>query len=428
MNQVPILNNRKTKQLGADVESVMPTLPNFEASSLELLNNKSHLAFLKKVRDGAVEPEKLAKAREKLFEDWKRLARYLKAELRDLCPALKDWAEPTIVITENYSDWDDSIVLNITPDASWTHNGTDQIMLQFAIFRESLYKELLVPNVNLYIPDSDWKHADPLRSILKAPAGFVRTYDDGGEDEYCPFWKPLPLPLAEFQKPGAFDLERFVIAIRDAFEALAPLRSVIDAYLKKYPPVPPQPVPSLRKALILDLETWSQGKGDQRKTEAVEIGLIQVAYDSASGELSGELDRYEGLRDPGPKLKSGGVWGKVTPQMVKGQKLHNDKIEALIEPSEIIISHFNGADRAPFEALFPSSKDKTWLCSCNGLKWKASDMKRKKLEHLCARLDVINRDAHRAMPDAEALLNVLAQKDGAVSWFARLVGPTLQSD
>ena len=64
----------------------------------------------------------------------------------------------------------------------------------------------------------------------------------------------------------------------------------------------------------------------------------------------------------------------------------------------------------------------SWLCSYQGLGWSSSGSKPARLSDLCERHGVTNRDAHRAMPDAEALLQLLAQKNGAVSYFAQLVG------
>jgi DNA polymerase-3 subunit epsilon len=177
----------------------------------------------------------------------------------------------------------------------------------------------------------------------------------------------------------------------------------------------------LSKALILDLEIWGRGK----EYEVVEVALIQVAYDSVSGGLGKRLDRYPGLRDPGPRAnpKATGRFSKVKPEIVAGKKLNAKKIEALIAQSQIIIAHHIASDRPRFEARFPSSKSLKWLCSYKGVNWRIT---RANLEHLCKHFGVVNRDPHRAMPDAEALLNVLAQKDGAVSYFARLVGPTLK--
>jgi DNA polymerase III epsilon subunit-like protein len=112
--------------------------------------------------------------------------------------------------------------------------------------------------------------------------------------------------------------------------------------------------------------------------------------------------------------------------MVKGKNLQTDKIEALIGQSDVIISHNAfGFDKSRFERLFPSSKSRRWLCSYQGLEWSSSGSKPAKLSDLCERHGVTNHDAHRAMADAEALLQLLAQKNGAVSYFAQLVGSPL---
>jgi DNA polymerase III subunit epsilon len=175
-------------------------------------------------------------------------------------------------------------------------------------------------------------------------------------------------------------------------------------------------VPQLREALILDLETW-QGKPD----EIVEIGLILAVHDPAPGELLGETSRYEGLRDPGPRATAKPS-GRITAKMVKGRKIKTAKVEALIEQSDVIISHNAlSFDKPRFERLLPSSKSRHWLCSYRDLDWASSGSKAAKLSDLCESHGVTNRDAHRAMPDAEALTRLLAQKNGAVSYFAQLV-------
>jgi hypothetical protein len=112
----------------------------------------------------------------------------------------------------------------------------------------------------------------------------------------------------------------------------------------------PSPLAALKRALILDLETW-QGKPD----EIVEVGLILTAYDPSSGELLGETDRYGGLRDPGPRATAKPS-GRITAKMVKGKELRTDQIEALIGQSDVIISQNAFGFDNRFERLFPSSK------------------------------------------------------------------------
>ena len=167
-------------------------------------------------------------------------------------------------------------------------------------------------------------------------------------------------------------------------------------------------------------ETWGAGNPDE--DEIVEVGLILAAYDSGSGELVGVLDRYEGLRDPGRRATATPS-SRLTRQMVAGKRLKSERVEALIAQSDVIISHNAfGFDKPRFERLFPSSKSRRWLCSYRGLPWSSSGSDPANQPDLCERHGIKNRDAHRAMPDAEALLQLLAQKNGAISYFSELIG------
>jgi DNA polymerase III epsilon subunit-like protein len=157
----------------------------------------------------------------------------------------------------------------------------------------------------------------------------------------------------------------------------------------------------------------------------VEVGLILTAYDPSSDKLLGEIDRYEAVRDPGPRATAK-PYSQITAKMVKDRQLENDKVEALIGQSHVIIAHNAfGFDKPRFERLFPSSKSRRWLCSCDGLAWSSSGLRPANLPDLCKRHGITNRDPHRAMPDAEALLQLLAQKHGAVLYFAELVGSSV---
>lgn len=364
-------------------------------ASQELLNN---IALTRRRRD----------AESVLYEDWKRLAKWLSSELRRLSPALKNWAKPWVYID------DEVATVNIESNANWRFAGKPGICLYFTVFHESIFDDDYAPNVGLWI-SQDWEHHDGLCALLEThrPPGFTSTYEDGTTEPENPFWKPLP--LRGFQVEGTFDSDRFVKEIVAAFESLAAVQAEVDCYLAEHSP-PRSLIPQLKRALILDLETW-QGRPD----EIVEVGLILTAYDASSGELLGEIDRYEGLRDPGPKATAKPS-ARITAKMVKGKILQTEKIDALVKQSDIIISHnAYGFDKPRFERLFPTSKSRHWRCSLADLGWPTSGSKEAKLSDLCGRHGVTNREEHRAMPDAEALLRLLAQKNGAVSYFAQLV-------
>ena len=379
------------------------SLPRLRPPSQDLLNN---IAIVRRLQETGAE--------ESLYEDWKRLVLWLKSELRGLSPALRNWATPWVEIDAEYAQ------VNIEPDASWTFSGQTAVCLYFAVFPESSSDDDWPPNVGLHI-NGDWEHCDALRAAVQAHGrlpGFVSTYSsDGTTDPDCPFWKPLP--LQDFVNGGTFDLECFVKEIGAAFEALAAVRPVIDTYLAEHQNTSSL-VPPLRKALILALETWGPGKPEE--DELVEVGLILTAYDPRSGELAGVLDRYEGMRDPGRRATATPS-GRLTRRMVAGKRLINERVQALIAQSDVIISHNAfGFDKACFERLFPSSKSRCWLCSCRGLPWPGSGSYAASLPELCECHGIKNRDPHRAMPNAEALLHLLAKKNGAISYFARLIG------
>jgi hypothetical protein len=203
-------------------------------------------------------------------------------------------------------------------------------------------------------------------------------------------------------------MEGFAQAIGEAFESLATIRLAIDQFLAELPKPVPLVAP-VGRALILDLEGLD---------ETVEVGLILVAYNSHTDDLAGTLDSYTGLRDAGVAAK---LPGKFSRKMVAGKKIDKAKIEELIAQADVIISHNNGFDRPRFEKLFPSSRRRHWLCSLNGLPWLNFGFQETGFEYLCERHGIRNSDWHRALPDAQALLELLAQKRGSISYFSELL-------
>jgi hypothetical protein len=133
-------------------------------------------------------------------------------------------------------------------------------------------------------------------------------------------------------------------------------------------------------------------------------------------ELAGTLSSYTELRDPGVTAK---LPGKFTQKRVKGKKLDRAKIEEFIAQADRIISH--GFDRPRFEKLSPSNQRLHWLCSMNGLPWVSFGFQETGLEYLYKRHGIVNSDSHRALPAAQALLELLAKRRGSVSYFSLLL-------
>ena len=87
-------------------------VPSPRPQGKELLNN---IALRLRDTDGE----------ESLYEDWKRLVRWLQSELRNLSLALRNWAKPWVAIAAEHAS------VNIEPNASWTFGGQSAVCLTF---------------------------------------------------------------------------------------------------------------------------------------------------------------------------------------------------------------------------------------------------------------------------------------------------------
>ncbi len=368
----------------------MRPIPTFNAQSMELLNNVDLARRFWQTSEGGF-----------LFEDWKKFCRWLGQELRSLTPSLRDWSHPWVYV----DDESESVSVNIEPNAFWRYKGDSAVCLYFSVFPD-YFDDYSQPSVGLWV-NTEWPQHDTFWAAIgqSCPEDFVTIDCDANADPEYPFWRNLP--LGKFQSNGTFDMGGFARAIGEAFESLAAVRPTVDRLLAESAEQPV--VAPVGKALILDLEGYD---------ELVEVGLILVAYNSQTGDLAGILDSYTDLRDPGVTAK---LPPKITRNMVMGKRLDRSRIEQLIGQAETIISHGNAFDRPRFERLFPGSQSRHWLCSLNGLSWSTFGFDEANLEYLCNRHGISNRDAHRALPDAEALLRLLAQRCGSGSYFSVLL-------
>lgn len=264
----------------------MRPLPTFNPRSTELLNNVDLAQRFWQTSEEEI-----------LVEDWKKFCQWLQLELRTLAPSLRGWSTPWIAPGDGCES------VNIEANASWTHNGERAVCLGFTVFPD-YFDDYSHPNVGLWV-NSEWPHHDAFYAFIAqhCPDRFVSTDSDANPDPEYPFWRDLP--LGKYRSNGTFDRDGFARAIGQAFESLAAVRPIVDRFLgelKARPTVAP-----VGKALILDIEGFE---------EVVEVGLILAAYNSQTGELSGVLDTYTGLRDPGAGAK---LPAKITSKMIKGK-------------------------------------------------------------------------------------------------------------
>src|SRR5690625_1890713 len=104
--------------------------------------------------------------------------------------------------------------------------------------------------------------------------------------------------------------------------------------------------------------------------EIVELAIALFAFDRAQSTIVGVVDEYVGLREPSKNIppQATRVHG-ITDDDVRGQQLDNTKIKQLVQQAEFLVAHNAAFDRGFVTRLFPTTKQKLWLCSMRSVDW-----------------------------------------------------------
>lgn len=231
-----------------------------------------------------------------------------------------------------------------------------------------------------------------------------------------------PAPAAGLEPSpglGLEDMARRLEAHPD-YRVLRRLVPVID-----FGPLPESPATdaqasSALKILILDTETTGLSPTTDR---IIELAMLVVSVDTGSGKPFGALEAFEGFEDPGMPIPeiARQVTG-ITDEMVRGQRLDDERVQAMVARADLIVAHNAGFDRAFVEARFAEFSSKPWACSFMDIDWKARGAESAKLSALAQDRGWFY-DAHRAQVDCHALLQVLASPDtlGPGTGLSRLI-------
>jgi DNA polymerase-3 subunit epsilon len=163
------------------------------------------------------------------------------------------------------------------------------------------------------------------------------------------------------------------------------------------------------QAVVLDTETTGL---DPATDKVIELALTKFEYARGTGEVGRVLAVYDGLEDPGMPIppESTALHG-ITDEMVRGRRLDESAIEAVLDGVGIVIAHNAGFDRPFTERRLPGFASLAWGCSLREVPWESVGIGSAKLEYLAYRYGFFF-DAHRAEIDCRALLEVLRQPFG----------------
>jgi DNA polymerase-3 subunit epsilon len=170
-------------------------------------------------------------------------------------------------------------------------------------------------------------------------------------------------------------------------------------------PVPEGATHKLKRVIVLDTETTGL---DARNERVIELAMLSVLVDTATGMPVGPVTTYESFEDPGKAIPPAitEITG-IDDSMVRGQRIDDARVAELVQAADLVVAHNAGFDRPFVEARLPIFATKAWNCSFAGIDWKAQGSGSAKLEFLAHERGWFY-DAHRALVDCHALLQVLA--------------------
>ena len=186
---------------------------------------------------------------------------------------------------------------------------------------------------------------------------------------------------------------------------------------------PPPTVPDAdriafpRLGVVVDTETTGLNPAQE---EIIEIGAVAFRY-ADDGSIGDVCATFGALQQPSKPIPADitRITG-ITDEMVKGQTIPREKLDALIAEADIIIAHNAGFDRPFLERFSIAFANKPWACSVKEIDWTARGFEGTKLGYLIGQSGYFH-NGHRAEDDCQALLAVLKEQSGETTPFAELL-------
>lgn len=174
-----------------------------------------------------------------------------------------------------------------------------------------------------------------------------------------------------------------------------------------------------RTALILDCEATGL---DTCRSELIELGMLKFAY-QPDGRVGRVLDTFAAYNEPAvPVPAEITELTGITSEMVAGHRLDPEEVASFAADASVVIAHNASYDRKLVERYFPLFEHVPWACSATQVDWRSLGFEGARLGQVLAGIGLFH-DAHRALDDCRALLEVLAfrPENGPETFFGTLL-------
>ena len=164
----------------------------------------------------------------------------------------------------------------------------------------------------------------------------------------------------------------------------------------------------------IDVETTGL---DPQYDEVVELAVVLFSYWHNS--ITGIIDIYSGLREPVVPINASAYSAHgLSMNELKGMRLDEKRIETMIRQADFLVSHNAEFDRSFTSIIFPLVAEKYWYCSMADINWSGG----KSLQKLLADHKIYSDQPHRALCDAQAVINLLShQASTGRTYFAEMI-------
>lgn len=158
--------------------------------------------------------------------------------------------------------------------------------------------------------------------------------------------------------------------------------------------------------VLLDVETTGL---DTASDEIVELGMVKFTY-APNGIVGSVVGTYSCLNEPTKPIppETTRLHG-ITDELVAGQRIDSAEVCTFIQDANIVIAHNASFDRRFAERFWQPFVDMPWGCSVTEVDWRSIGFEGSRLGYLLAGIGMFH-EAHRAVDDCRALLEILAHE------------------